>query len=125
RGDPNLRKVMLTAIVWCAHGEVPTNGVESPRVTLPDLEANQDEPKPANFDREAIRKKLNLPADAAGQNKESRDGRPEGRSRVKPAFASPIVSMQIKGHAVEIDADITGAKQLFLVVTDGGDGFGC
>ncbi|MCC9607149.1 NPCBM/NEW2 domain-containing protein [Blastopirellula sp. JC732] len=29
------------------------------------------------------------------------------------------------GHAVDIDVDITGAKQLYLVVTDGGDGFSC
>lgn len=29
------------------------------------------------------------------------------------------------GHAVDIDADITGAKHLYLVVTDGGDGFSC
>lgn len=119
-GEPNFRKVMLNAIVWCAHGEVPSSGVESPQVTLADLEANQDYEKPANFDRDAVRKKLNLPSDGApGKDKQSR------ASRAKPAFASPIVTMQTKGHAVEIDADITGAKQLFLVVTDGGDGFGC
>ena len=45
-GDPNFRKVVLNAIVWCAHGEVPKNGVESPTVTLKDLEANQDYPVP-------------------------------------------------------------------------------
>ena len=27
-GDPNFRKVVLNAIVWCAHGEVPKDGVE-------------------------------------------------------------------------------------------------
>ncbi|MCA9227185.1 MAG: NPCBM/NEW2 domain-containing protein, partial [Planctomycetales bacterium] len=29
------------------------------------------------------------------------------------------------GHVVDITAEITGAKQLFLVVSDAGDGFGC
>ena len=29
-GDPNFRKLVLNAIVWCAHGEVPASGVESP-----------------------------------------------------------------------------------------------
>jgi putative membrane-bound dehydrogenase-like protein len=142
-GDPNFRKVMLNAIVWCAHGEVPTAGVESPPVTLADLEANQDQQPPPNFDREAVRKRLKLPPDNGGQAAPRREQgtdtsptrergkalgeRPVRREggRNRPAFASPIVSMQTEGHAVEIDADITGANELFLVVTDGGDGFGC
>ena len=41
-GEPNFRKVVLNAIVWCAKGEVPKTGVESPAVTLRELEANQD-----------------------------------------------------------------------------------
>ena len=44
-------------------------------------------------------------------------------AQTKPHFESPLVSTRSPGHAVDIDADITGAKQLFLVVTDGGDGF--
>jgi len=45
---------MLNAIVWCAHGEVPKNGVESPAVTMKALEANQDYPVPAGFNREGL-----------------------------------------------------------------------
>ncbi|MEX2187435.1 MAG: PVC-type heme-binding CxxCH protein [Pirellulales bacterium] len=44
---------------------------------------------------------------------------------VKPAFASKLVSSATKGHAVLVDVDVSGAKQLFLVVTDGGDSFSC
>src|SRR5688572_10398459 len=67
-GDPNFRKVVLNAIVWCAHGEVPKNGVESPVVTLEALEANMEpKTKPGNFDREAIRKKIKLPPDHGGK----------------------------------------------------------
>src|SRR5262245_34096421 len=63
-GDPNFRKLVLNAIVWCAHGEIPANGVESPPVTMRLLEANMDpKNKPANFDREKIREKLKLPSD--------------------------------------------------------------
>jgi putative membrane-bound dehydrogenase-like protein len=66
-GDPNFRKLMLNAIVWCAHGEVPTGGVESPSVALKELEANLDpKPIPKEFDREAIRQRLKLPPDDAG-----------------------------------------------------------
>ena len=40
----------------------------------------------------------------------------------KPAFASHRLTPETVGHAVEIKADLVGAKKLFLVVTDGGDG---
>ncbi len=43
----------------------------------------------------------------------------------EPKFDSKVVSAQTKGHSVEFDVDIVGAKSLFLVATDGGDGFGC
>jgi putative membrane-bound dehydrogenase-like protein len=42
----------------------------------------------------------------------------------KPLFASKIVTVQTPGKAVDIDVDLSGAKELYLVVTDGGDGFG-
>ena len=44
---------------------------------------------------------------------------------VKPRFASKVITSQTPGHAVEVDVDISGAKQLYLVVTDGGNGYGC
>jgi putative membrane-bound dehydrogenase-like protein len=137
-GDPNFRKLVLNAIVWCAHGEVPASGVESPPVTLAALEANMDpKKKPERFNRDEIRERLNLPPDAEGQKKEGEQGalatpqrqgrRGEGRANAaaKPIFSSPMVTAATKNHSVEIDADITGARRLWLVVTDGGDGFGC
>ena len=45
-GDDNFRKVVLNAIVWTAHGEVPENGVSSETPTREQLEQNQDFPKP-------------------------------------------------------------------------------
>ncbi len=47
------------------------------------------------------------------------------RQRVKPKFTSKVITKRTKGHSVEIDVDITGAKQLHLVVTDGGNGYAC
>src|SRR5690242_10666950 len=44
---------------------------------------------------------------------------------VKPKFASPVITSQTPGHAVDMDVDIAGAKQLYLVVTDGDDSFAC
>lgn len=44
-------------------------------------------------------------------------------AQAKPKFDSKIVSADTSGHAVNVDVDISGAKSLFLVVQDGGDGF--
>lgn len=117
-GDDNFRKVVLNAIVWCAKGEVPKDGVSDKPVTLNELVENQDEPPPANLDREGIKKKFKLKDNGQPASKQS-------SKRVKPAFESKVVSPATPNHAVEIEVDIKGAKQLYLVVNDGGDGFSC
>lgn len=47
------------------------------------------------------------------------------RNPNKPAFTSPVVTKKTPNHSVDIDVDITDAKQLHLVVRDGGNGYGC
>lgn len=51
-GHPMQRRLVLNAIAWAAHAEVPENGVGVGVVTMEDLEANQDYDPPNNFDRE-------------------------------------------------------------------------
>jgi putative membrane-bound dehydrogenase-like protein len=73
-GDPNFRKIVLNAIVWTAKGEVPEKGVGDSPVTMEDLEANQDYPKPKDFNLEETKKhfKLKSKSDApAGEKKTS------------------------------------------------------
>ncbi len=41
----------------------------------------------------------------------------------KALFSSAVITADTAGHAVDIDVDVTGATQLFLVVTEGGDGY--
>lgn len=41
----------------------------------------------------------------------------------KPLFDSKVVSKATPDHAVNVDVDLQGAKELYLVVADGGDGF--
>lgn len=41
----------------------------------------------------------------------------------EPKFQSKIINTATKDHAVDIDVELTGAKELYLVVRDGGDGF--
>lgn len=43
----------------------------------------------------------------------------------EPKFQSKVITTSTPGMSVDIDVDITGAKELYLVVRDGGDGFGC
>ena len=52
-------------------------------------------------------------------------GSSELSAAAKPVFRSDVVKTSTAGHAVNIDADITGAKKLYLVVTDAGDGYSC
>jgi len=132
-GNPDYRKVVLNAVVWCAHGEVPEGGVESPEVMLEDLQENQDyDPKP-NFDAGAIQKKLD-----EWNGRASLSLAPAGAPRIQPEpekapknegdgklFQSPVVSKQTKGHAVTVNVELKGAKTIWLVASDGGDGYGC
>jgi putative membrane-bound dehydrogenase-like protein len=116
-GDPNFRKLVLNAIVWSAHGDVPSKGVSDKAVTFEQLEKNQDYPQPGNFNSKPIRDRLKLSPATSGPKKST--------SIPKPRFSSPLVTPATKGHRVAIDVDIKGAKQLHLVVLDGGNGFGC
>lgn len=88
-GDPNFRKVVLNAIVWCAQGEVPEKGVESPAVSMRLLEANMDpKNKPANFNREKIREQLKLPSDDLTQTTPARPDR-KSISQIAAESADP------------------------------------
>ncbi|EEF58089.1 PVC-type heme-binding CxxCH protein [Pedosphaera parvula] len=97
-GNDDFRKIVLNAIVWTAQMDVPPNGIES-TITPEDLEQNLD-PK--------------------GPKKVAKKSTPPPNSP-KPKYASGI----IQSGQITVDADITGAKSLYLVVTDGGNGIGC
>jgi len=128
-GNPDQLKLVLNAVVWCARAEVPSGGVPAPEVTLDDLKANQDYEPAENFDFGGIQKMLDdwngrktlalVPAGAAELKKNETD-RPAGA-----LFQSPVISGTTAGHSVDINVDLKGAKSVFLVVRDGGDGFGC
>jgi putative membrane-bound dehydrogenase-like protein len=93
-GNDEQRKLVLNAILWTARVDVPANGVES-KITAEDLEANLD-PK--------------------GQKKEPKSAAAGNAKAI-------LVSRLVHDKPVEIKVDLKGAKELFLAVTDGGDGF--
>ena len=94
-GNDEQRKLVLNAIVWTAKGEVPAGGVNS-KVTAEDLEKNLD-PK--------------------GQPK------PKPAAAVNPGAKAIFESALVRGGPVPVKVDLKGAKELYLVVNDGGDGF--
>ncbi|WP_417735436.1 PVC-type heme-binding CxxCH protein [Rosistilla oblonga] len=116
--DPNFRKVMLNAIVWTAHGEVPTAGVSTDDPTEEQLEANQDEPKPASAAKEKKGKKI-------VRTVVNRKVAAKPKQELKPLFLSAPVTKQTPGQSVAIDVPLGDAKELYLAVTDGGNGISC
>ena len=104
-GNDQQRKLICNAFLWLAKVEVPANGVES-KVSEADLAANLD-PKGG-------------PNPAAPKTAEA----PKGPAP-KAAFTSAVITKKTAGHAVDVDVDITGWKELHLAVNDAGDGFTC
>lgn len=130
-GNPNQLKLVLNAITWCAKAEVPAKGVAASEVTMDELLANQDyDPKP-NYDFAKVIANLDkwngretLPLVPAGEPLKPVAVTPPA----KPAgalFQSKVVRKTRKGQSVDINVELKGAKKLYLVVTDGGDGYGC
>ena len=106
-GNDDYRKTVLNAIVWVAQADVPAAGVPS-KLAEKDLYANLDnkgrKPKPR-----------------------SNPG-PKAGSAFTTKSPKPVVSSKILTKAnpeASLIADLKGAKELHLVVTDGGNGYGC
>lgn len=56
--NDNFRKTVLNGIAWVAKLDIPQDGVPSKTPTLDYLIGGIDQPKPADFDREEIRKRI-------------------------------------------------------------------
>jgi hypothetical protein len=98
--DPNVRKVILNAMLWISRAEVPSTGVES---------------DPSDLELNGLLRTRVKPDGTPG------DGAATSFDPKKAKFASPLVT----AGTTDIEVDISGAKQLQLVVTDGGNGFAC
>jgi putative membrane-bound dehydrogenase-like protein len=125
-GNKDFRQLVANAILWTAGAEVPSEGVGVKRLSVDDLLENQDFPKPENFDADAIARQhqltmtINRPDQAPAAAKSSTPKAP-----AKKLFLSDVVTTKQPGHSIKIEADIKGVRDLFLVVTDGGDSFAC
>ncbi len=113
--NDQFRKTVLNGVAWTAKLEIPENGVESPHPTEEDLKKSiEDTAK--KFEKKKPKKQ-------AKNNDNNANRRRKGAAQ--PVFSSKVINTRTPGYTTKIEADITGAEELFLVVTDGGNGFGC
>lgn len=112
-GNDDQRKLVLNAILWAAHAEVPAAGVQS-TVTDADLKANLD-PKPG----QGLPEKPKAAPKPAAQPEKKAAANSGGPSSIKPVASTGLVHSGTES----VKADLKGAKELYLIATDGGDGF--
>ncbi|MBI86165.1 MAG: dehydrogenase, partial [Planctomycetaceae bacterium] len=115
-GDPNFRKLVLNAIVWCAKGEVPNSGVGDSPVTLEKLEDNQDYDPPENFNRDSIRERLRLaPSNngAAAASRKTSDSEPSERLTQKAEAGGDIGSRDPAEAVSQLDVHAGLKAKLF------------
>jgi len=139
-GTADFRQTVANAILWTAGFEVPVGGVGAQKLSVEKLLENQDFPKPQNFDAEATARQHQLSqiksdadktrlkdaASVAATNASSATASASlDSSKSKQLYLSPIITSKTTDHSVSIDVSIKGSRDLFLVVTDGGDSFAC
>jgi len=103
-GNDDQRKLVLNAILWTARVEVPSTGVAS-HITEEDLAANLDPKAPS---KPAAPTTPAAPTASLGAI----------QADARPVFTSPV----IHDKPASFKVDLKGAKELYLVVTDAGDG---
>lgn len=102
-GVDGFRQVVLNAVAWTAKIDVPSLGVPSSTPTAEDLEENLD-----------------------GQQKKPRNNQANTNApAAKPVASTGTVTKRTEGRFETLEADITGARTLTLVVSDAGNGFSC
>jgi len=99
--NDGFRTTLLNGVAWIAGLEIPAKGVASKTPTKEELEALMDEAHgPAKPAAVAAAKTANAP---------------------KPIFEGPVMSSTSKPRLVDVNVELKGAKELYLVVSDEGD----
>jgi putative membrane-bound dehydrogenase-like protein len=120
-GREEILKLTCNAICWTAKAEIPANGLPVLRPAFDALKNGQDEQIPEKFDAEKTRTEFKLISTGVDEKNKSGANTVKG----KLLFSSPVVTSKTPGHKIDIEVDLQGAKKIFLVTSDGGDGFTC
>jgi putative membrane-bound dehydrogenase-like protein len=120
-GHDDVRRLVTNAILWTAGEEVSATGAKmAGGVGIENLLENQDFDPPKNFDPQQIKTEFNLQSSTSPRSAIQSATTKTGRE----LFRSPLVTSE-NGGKVQIDVPLGGATELYLVVTDGGNGFAC
>lgn len=123
-GREDILKLVCNSICWTARVEVPTDGLKVTHPTFEQLRKGQDEKPRDDFNPEETKQKFQLSGTVAPASSPNQR-RNRANSNAKPIWESPVVSTSTAGHKVDVAVDLAGAKKIYLVVNDGGNGFGC
>ncbi len=126
-GRQEMQRLVGNAILWTAGVEVPEGGVKANPLGVSRLRENQDYQPPGQFNPEKVADEFKLgsvPIRPAGESTAAAEKADQAQSG-KRLFQSPVITSKTPGHAVEIEVSLAGAKELFLIVNDAGDGFAC
>ncbi|MBL8856021.1 MAG: NPCBM/NEW2 domain-containing protein, partial [Planctomycetaceae bacterium] len=119
-GREEILKVVSNAIIWTAKVEVPQSGLPVIRPGVEQLEAGQDYPQPGDYKREQIQREFKILSRPLQQPKEQTPTEP-----ARKLAQTKVITKQTPGHAEELNVDVTGVEDLFLIVNDAGNGFSC
>ncbi len=116
-GRPEIITLVTNAICWTAKIDIPANGLGVTQPSVETLKEGQDEPIPDKFNADKIKEEFKLTSTGGAST-------PAG-AKPRLLYSSPVVNSQSQNHKVDAEVNIAGAKKLFLVVSDAGDGFAC
>jgi len=133
--NDSVLRLVSNAIAWTAGVEVPIDGVKLSTPGMDKLLTNQDYDPPKNFDAEKLINEFKIspspktgkPAKTDGANlKAKQSDQPKaGNGKSRLIYVTPFVTTETSRHRIDIDTDLKGARDIYLVVTDGGNGFSC
>ncbi len=131
-GHDDMRRLVVNAILWTAGVDIAKEGASMGQpVSVDDLLENQDYDRPNDFSKEKIKEEFKLQTNSqtadpnAAKKKGSRKVGGNAGSKPRMLFESDRITTKTPGHRVEIDVSVQGVKDLYLVVTDAGDGYSC
>lgn len=126
-GRVDQTRLVANAILWAAKVDVPESGINIDSLTMDMLLVDQDEQQPSNFDPEKTAKEFGVTFGQSGANDGNAPTKDKGaaKPKAKLLFSSPVLTSQTPGHQIATEVDVKGAKDLYLIVTPGLDGFGC
>ena len=134
--NDDVRRLVANAIRWTADDEIETDGssLKGQLVRMPELLEHQDYVPNEKFKAGEIAEKFNVElveprptAPKRGKGKNNRKKNTSNKTVAKPKklFVSQKITSTTKRHRVEIETSMKGVKDLFLIASDGGDGYAC